>query len=559
MLKALAIELRKHFQAGDWTVTALAERAGLQKSRVSELLRGKSTPQPETLEMLCRAMNIGATETSRVAQLGEEARAEQSAIAERHHSARHRLASPASQAETVGRRLRMLQDTVSVSVRDLAELINEAGVASSKSSVARVLDDPTRDPALAYALADSMVRLLPADQRQRARAEVGRPALDLVRFSMAPDVFRLTDRYATAVEQISNDDPVVRLQGVWNLTDLADAWGELRQTCIDALCSYLRTPYQPDPAKPGYRDGERAVRRTIIQVVREHLQDPDDPISWCTNNFAFIGANFDDADLCGSTFKGTVDFEGATFSGNVRFSEATFNGMTGFRHTTLSGTIDYNNATFNSTVVDFENATFSGTVRFSEATFNSTAGFRHTTLSSDAVDYNNATFNSTVDFENATFSGTVRFSEATFNSTAGFRHTTLSGTIDYNNATFNSTVDFEDATFSGTVRFSEATFNSTAGFRHTTLSGTIDYNNATFAGAMIDFEGASFDSGIARFRGADFRGVVWFRSAKFSDGSVDFRHAVLHNGTLKIEGAAFNNTSVSEVFVGVNAPTLTSI
>ncbi len=76
---------------------------------------------------------------------------------------------------------------------------------------------------------------------------------------------------------------------------------------------------------------------------------------------------------------------------------------------------------------------------------------------------------------------------------------------------------------------------------------------------MIDFEGASFDSGIARFRGADFRGVVWFRSAKFSDGSVDFRHAVLHNGTLKIEGAAFNNTSVSEVFVGVNAPTLTSI
>lgn len=425
VLKALAIELRKHFQAGDWTVTALAERAGLQKSRVSELLRGKSTPQPETLEMLCRAMNIGATETSRVAQLGEEARAEQSAIAERHHSARHRLASPASQAETVGRRLRMLQDTVSVSVRDLAELINEAGVASSKSSVARVLDDPTRDPALAYALADSMVRLLPADQRQRARAEVGRPALDLVRFSMAPDVFRLTDRYATAVEQISNDDPVVRLQGVWNLTDLADAWGELRQTCIDALCSYLRTPYQPDPAKPGYRDGERAVRRTIIQVVREHLQDPDDPISWCTNNFAFIGANFDDADLCGSTFKGTVDFEGATFSGNVRFSEATFNGMTGFRHTTLSG--------------------------------------------------------------------------------------------------------------------------------------TIDYNNATFAGAMIDFEGASFDSGIARFRGADFRGVVWFRSAKFSDGSVDFRHAVLHNGTLKIEGAAFNNTSVSEVFVGVNAPTLTSI
>ncbi|MDX2574451.1 pentapeptide repeat-containing protein [Streptomyces scabiei] len=514
MLKALAIELRKHFQAGDWTVTALAERAGLQKSRVSELLRGKSTPQPETLEMLCRAMNIGATETSRVAQLGEEARAEQSAIAERHHSARHRLASPASQAETVGRRLRMLQDTVSVSVRDLAELINEAGVASSKSSVARVLDDPTRDPALAYALADSMVRLLPADQRQRARAEVGRPALDLVRFSMAPDVFRLTDRYATAVEQISNDDPVVRLQGVWNLTDLADAWGELRQTCIDALCSYLRTPYQPDPAKPGYRDGERAVRRTIIQVVREHLQDPDDPISWCTNNFAFIGANFDDADLCGSTFKGTVDFEGATFSGNVRFSEATFNGMTGFRHTTLSGTIDYNNATFNSTV----------------------------------------------DFEDATFSGTVRFSEATFNGMTGFRHTTLSGTIDYNNATFNSTVvDFENATFSGTVRFSEATFNSTAGFRHTTLSGTIDYNNATFAGAMIDFEGASFDSGIARFRGADFRGVVWFRSAKFSDGSVDFRHAVLHNGTLKIEGAAFNNTSVSEVFVGVNAPTLTSI
>ncbi|MFF6823684.1 pentapeptide repeat-containing protein, partial [Streptomyces longwoodensis] len=357
----------------------------------------------------------------------------------------------------------MLQETVSYSVRDLAELINEAGVASSKSSVARVLDDPTRDPALAYILADSMVRLLPVDERQRARAEVGGPALDLVRFSMTPDVFRLTDRYATAVEQISNDDPVVRLQGVWNLTELADAWAELRQACIDTLCSYLRTPYQTDPTRPGYRDGERAVRRTIIQVVREHLQNPDDPASWCTNNFAFIGANLEDVDLCGSIFKGTVDFEHATFSGNVRFSEATFDSTARFRHATLSGTIDYNHATFNNTV-DFEGATLSGKVRLSEATFNGMTGFRHATLSG-TIDYNHATFNNTVDFEGATFSGKVRFSEATFNSTAGFRHATLSESVDYNNATFNNTVDFEGATLSGKVRLSEATFNGMTGFR----------------------------------------------------------------------------------------------
>lgn len=88
----------------------------------------------------------------------------------------------------------------------------------------------------------------------------------------------------------------VRLTGVYALARLADEWEEQRQVCIDALCAYLRMPYQPDPNAEGYKEGEREVRHTIICVVGEHLQQPEVRISWSDCHFDFTGAILDGGD-----------------------------------------------------------------------------------------------------------------------------------------------------------------------------------------------------------------------------------------------------------------------
>lgn len=58
-----------------------------------------------------------------------------------------------------------------------------------------------------------------------------------------------TERFTTAVSQLGEDAPAIRLGGVHALAGLADdaPTRDLRQTCIDVLCAYLRLPFPPDP------------------------------------------------------------------------------------------------------------------------------------------------------------------------------------------------------------------------------------------------------------------------------------------------------------------------
>lgn len=44
--------------ASGWKVTDLARQSGVSKSQVSRILRGKSTPSPETLMALARALGL---------------------------------------------------------------------------------------------------------------------------------------------------------------------------------------------------------------------------------------------------------------------------------------------------------------------------------------------------------------------------------------------------------------------------------------------------------------------------------------------------------------------
>ncbi|MFI9155707.1 pentapeptide repeat-containing protein [Streptomyces sp. NPDC053367] len=295
------------------------------------------------------------------------------------------------------------------------------------------------------------------------------------------DATRLhTERFTTAVSQLGDDSPAVRLGGVHALAGLADDAPDdsLRQTCIDVLCAYLQLPFTPDPGDDSAHQEEhhrylalRKVRHTILRLIGDHYRRPKGTYrSWqgC------------DLDLTGVTIDGDMDFSNATFSdGTVSFDDATFS----------DGAVSFDGATFSDGTVSFVSATFSGSeVIFGSATFSgSWVHFDGATFSDGTVAFNGATFSGgKVDFSDATFSGgTVHFSYATFSG----------GWVLFSDATFcGGTAHFRDATFSeGTVYFGHTAFSgSTVSFNRSTFSdGTVSFDDATFSGGTVSFDPAS--------------------------------------------------------------------
>ena len=358
------------------------------------------------------------------------------------------------------------------------------------------------------------------------------------------DATRLhTERFTTAVSQLGDDSAAVRLGGVHALAGLADdaPTQDLRQTCIDVLCAYLRLPYT---AEADLSDGDtaarhnylalREVRHTVIRLIRNHLRlDPDHPHSWQGRDFDLTDVTFDDGDLSGAVFSGgTVDFSRAVFSsGSIDFFGAQFSGAT----------VDFGGAIFSGATVDFRNVVFfGGIVDFSGAKF--TGGM---------VGFRKAIFHgSTVEFVGAEFlGGTVDFAGAEFVShTVSFFSVHISGGI----------LDFRRAKFSGgTVTFSgsEAT-GGTVSFRQAWFSGgTVEFLRAGFPGGTIDFRAAKFSGSVVNFRRSGFEGgVVDFSGAKFSDGTVDFSGAEFSDGTVDFRGAEYSGGTVDFTSAVGHAP-----
>jgi hypothetical protein len=325
------------------------------------------------------------------------------------------------------------------------------------------------------------------------------------------DASQLADRYTTAAEQLGHDQAAVRLAGVYALARLADDWEEQRQVCIDVLCAYLRMPYEPEATETGHKEGEREVRLTIISVIRDHLQQPDAPTSWCDYSFDFTGTIFDSGDFSGSHFRHRAIFRNAKFShDDVYFSRATFsNGLTSF-----------DGAKFNGSNVSFHNSTVSdnGMLTFNDATFSAgRISFGRTTLSGGNIDFYGATLSGgTIDFRYATLGdGDVTFHRAILNGgDVNFRGAQLKG----------GNVDFSDAMFSG---------------------GNVNFNAATLNQGDVSFDNATLNDGILNFYQATFSGSdVKFGNATFNGGTVHFNDATLNSGTVRCNNATFNGTTI---------------
>jgi uncharacterized protein YjbI with pentapeptide repeats len=237
------------------------------------------------------------------------------------------------------------------------------------------------------------------------------------------------ERYVKAAEQLGHERFAVRLAGVYAMASLAEDWPEQRQTCVDVLCGYLRTPYPEDDFT------EREVRQEIISTLldRSWQEDPRNKI-----RMDFRKVQFEDLDLSRRTFSGDLNFEYAVFRGKVTsFHDCTFIGKMNFEGATFQSEHTYftearmKNATLDFTAAKFTHSslTFTASMLHSKSTIN----LQYADLTNTNIDLSSMLVRSSqINFEGIdahgsviSFEGTSLTSAALFASHASFNDSTL--------------------------------------------------------------------------------------------------------------------------------------
>lgn len=250
---------------------------------------------------------------------------------------------------------------------------------------------------------------------------------------------RLNDLYLKAVEQLGSDKSVVRLGALFALERVGNEDPKQRQTVVDVVCAYLRSPFTPAStaprplgrARPMPKRGrritglpvtesmatlyqERQVRVTAQRLLARVLRGADDHHNeercWRDMNLDLIGATLIDLDFTHCSMH-IAWFENVTFLGETWL----------------------NNTTFTYTP-SFDDANFERRAYFDGANFQIGAAFRDVTFS-DAV-FRKAGFGEYGEFNDAKFLGDTDFSMATFAGRAVFEGAQFDGATSFEGAHF---------------------------------------------------------------------------------------------------------------------------
>ena len=393
-------------------------------------------------------------------------------------------------------------------------------------------------------------------EREKIEADKAKSEQDYIRQVHA----ERRSRYATAIEQLSNDKASIRLGGVYTLVGLVDEWladektipdiEERRkegQVIINNLCAYIRSPFllteraeQLD--KPYAKDlqkdfggdkekfdankiafsrdkaaleEERQIRQSIIKEIRERLQGIGTQDPWSKFDYDFSNAHFFyPIDFTYSYFGASLQFSGATFSGYAEFCGTNFAQIANFSKANFTRDTDFSKANF--TGVGFSRATFAERANFTEATFTQGADFTEANFT--GVGFSRATFAERANFTEATFTQGADFTEAKFTRNAIFLGATFTQGADFPKTFYNfpkTPFDFSEVKFIQHAIFVGATFTQGANFSNAIFTG-----NADFTGAEFDFSGATFDfSGATFIQGADFSEAQFIGNTDFSKAS----------------------------------------
>lgn len=241
---------------------------------------------------------------------------------------------------------------------------------------------------------------------------------------------RQHERFAKGSEMLAADAPEMRIAGLNVIAALGAEVApddELRQTCINLICAYLR---KNSPAAQGgpvpVRRQARSQRAQDLRAITRYRAVTEEacrllptlfeatPVSPSTRyrfrRRSAIPQVSLDLDLRSSAILdmrlshrviGTARFDGATFSGFALFGEATFSRDAVFIGARFSEDAWFGHATFIETAW-FDGAEFGGGAEFEQATFGGSARFASAAFVGDAI-FSGARFTRDARFDGARF------------------------------------------------------------------------------------------------------------------------------------------------------------
>ncbi|WP_406690510.1 pentapeptide repeat-containing protein [Saccharopolyspora sp. ID03-671] len=272
------------------------------------------------------------------------------------------------------------------------------------------------------------------DQPRMARVRQQFLALDERRDSAGGSEF--FGLYQKAIDHLDSSRAHTRLGGLRVLSALGQDYRGQRQTVVDAICGYLRTPWDSNDRS------EAEVRRSALGILAGHLRPfrGEDSLPQSTSFWEGVSV-----DLVGAVLH-EARFDGCEFAA-ADFERATFIGSTGFRGAHFLGTARFVHATFGGWWADFRGATFSGVTWFRWVNFTVNALFGSARFRLNA-EFSRAQFGEDADFTGVEVGQVGWFTHNIFHGSALFRDARFKF-ANYWCVDFEGHVDFAGARFTG--------------------------------------------------------------------------------------------------------------
>jgi len=305
-------------------------------------------------------------------------------------------------------------------------------------------------------------------------------------------------RYGDAAEHLGHDAAAVRLSGVFALGSLATDTDdvELRQSCVDVLCAYLRMPPRTRPGTVGDAstggpvpttiadEGDRQVRDSIQRLIAGHLQRGNERSRWTGVSVDLRGAQLVNADFNGAVFDGLAHFDEAVFLETQSFEGAEFRAEASFVGAVFRGP------------GRFHSASFAADASFRRARFQNGLNLSHCGFAKRFV-LNGATVKGGANFDSTRFFGFAGLSHVTFDGAAKFRRCIFGHDLYALKTQFMQKTSFRRADLHGMADFSDAVFAEDPLFRGARAAVPIRARGATSPSAP---PGTDIPTGVLPFR-----------------------------------------------------------
>jgi uncharacterized protein YjbI with pentapeptide repeats len=267
------------------------------------------------------------------------------------------------------------------------------------------------------------------------------------------------NEFLAASGRTSHRDPSARQSAFAVLEQLGVANPELRQSVIDEVCHYLRSP-----ATLGAE--ELKLRLYLQKLLRRRLTAWDENGERTEQPWEGIDLDLSGAELTDFTFA-----EGTVYGAD--FADTHFSGRT-----------------------DFHGSDFQHSVNFASAIFSEYTSFTKCRFPMSTADFGGAHFRSACTFHRAIFSGAAIFTKTRFTEEASFLKTRFEGPVNFRRARLHEGATFESAVFEDDTYFYDTNFGPMGHFLNARFEGAVSFRGATQA-ENIDLHHALGNSSLA--------------------------------------------------------------